>query len=993
MKKTGIIIFLLASLVSNAQPNWKDSVKIKQEVLDAYKVNDIIYFQTKKGWGAYWPVQDYVALEPAYQFVLEAKGHEMNYFYVVKKNKLMIVDNKGRQLNKKAYFRVGELEPLSEKRTIEDDALNTYMNDTLLAFGSYFQLSSFTERSLTIFNKYVLVNIFDEATEPIPYRVDLHGDFVDSVDALGNLVYQSVEPFQMSGVYDLSAKKWVVPMGVAKVGICGTNILVRKTVKRDAQFDDEFLVLDNSLQQIGKFKYEEILDKPEVNKIVLSSFKPVLVERCFNKGSLRQLFRIDTGEKQGLFDPFTFNFLFKPDKYEFLFPSEAFEQTFFTVEKGHVGLLDFSSPKNSYPTIYSKLSKTNSFRGYDEVWYDMVECNGMDVDVLNVKDTGQFTPLFMSTFRGYFQNASLEKVGDYFIVHDFVPDQKFPNEPIVIYDELGNARDSVRIDESGEQQIVYRAPELGGSYSGVFNNKSKSWVVPRLFSKIIKTENGFSCVRNYNDTISFWLYSLDGKIIFKKLSADSLVNNTEFMKRFTGIKFSASMVAKFPVNYPQYYGKGPVIINDKDQSGVFDINLLKWIIQPVNDLIDYAPSFYSYYTVVNNSRMGLCDLNGNVMIKPEFRKLEFSFANNGFIADDSLFFNGSPVFKAVPVDSLQLDGTSQLYNRLETSYNEYKATLLKDNLVVTEVEKRAGYFAGDQYYGNYEYYSKFICYSRSVNLNDFKQKDFKTAIELMPWKTGYIIKDTLANWCFVNQNNEVITITKNASLSAGKNYLYSVTPNEGFYFDDEKNFVFYNMDEDPSQYSSKLIPAGYKAIYFDGESVLDLPADFYLLAVNKSKTGFGYTLTKVPGKSSLSRKYVYFNFNNRTFTDCEFEFAPNSKLEVADVNGYFVFMETDFEKQTYTFWHVEEDLKTIRSSFKELKYYHCQTVSNPLTQTILFEIGTKTDKQMFFDKEFGFILEADKGAYEVSYPHWNRLFMTYNKNVVKMNLKGQIVNK
>ena len=90
---------------------------------------------------------------------------------------------------------------------------------------------------------------------------------------------------------------------------------------------------------------------------------------------------------------------------------------------------------------------------------------------------------------------------------------------------------------------------------------------------------------------------------------------------------------------------------------------------------------------------------------------------------------------------------------------------------------------------------------------------------------------------------------------------------------------------------------------------------------------------------------------------------------------------------------MEEDLKTVRSSFKELKYFHYQRVLNPLSQIILFEIGTNTDKQLFFDKEFGFILEADKGSYEVTYPKWNRLYMQYNKNNVKMNLKGQIVNK
>ncbi|HYG50403.1 MAG TPA: hypothetical protein VD905_05840 [Flavobacteriales bacterium] len=962
MKHILVILFFLIALVCRTQINWKDSVRIKEPVVDAYKTNNTLYFQTKKGWGVYDLAQRAVKVPASNDFILATEDHT-NRYIVVKKGKLFFVDKDLKQQNKMIYWRAGSGIERADAFAIEN-------NYTIYPWKeekhNYLQLDMRTENTLTLFKNYVLVNFYIEARGP---QQVLTREGNDSTTADGKMAMQYFLPVMHSGVYDLKAKTWVIQPRFAKTGLLGNNVLVKEITLEKNQWMQKIHVYNASFDKMGTYRFDERGIEKKALKILLGDFSPKDPEPVRAGWLNYDIYKTDDGKTQALFDPVYFNFIVDTGKYEFVYIPRAYPRSVFTIKNGKVGCnAGDENVESNFSNDYNRLEKATIMIPQNETDFTIVTCNGEDQESLYLSPLDDFSPEGLSTYDLPVLNASLEAAGQFAIVQDFVPGK--PGGYVVGISSI-----------TGVDSMVFMqgVPNFNGS--GVFDLKTHKWIVPQQFTKIMALKEGFSCMRFSNDSLSFSFYSKGGSPVFKNIPVDALLANTAYLAQFTGVNYTGShkhlLIDKNTVPNGM-----PLLVNEKEKAGVIDLLRMQWLVPPVYDLIDFNQT-NQVYTVVQNKRIGLRRHYGAQMVQPVFKKIFYNQRENGFILNDSLFYKLT-TNEFVPVDSVPGLASREVYD--QGTHNVFSCEIIDEKLVTSEYMR--SHYA--DYYHDYGYQdTHHVCLSRSVALNGFDQKKFGSATELRPWKNHYLIKDTLHVWRVVDEKNET---------------LYSFKPDETLFvfpdyiYNSELSLLYYQSpavitDHSKGNHENEIpLPTrlGRTIEFFDGGLPVKIPAGFYLLAANKSRTGLGFSLVK-EGETTR-RKFEYINLNTGTREPCEFGFSDYSYVEIIPVKGGFVFMQLGYEVGSTVVWHVQEDLKTVKSTFNNLVSWSTELSTYPQNRIILYKL-VHGGNEMLFDKDFTFMQEAAAGSFSVKYPAWNKLVLKSDDKIIVMKLDGQVVKK
>jgi hypothetical protein len=1009
-----IFIFLLFyCIVGNAQPNWKDStIAKKYKPIETFELNNLVYFKTKSGWGVYSPEKAVLLVKPAFQFVLGLPNQNNTSFYAVKKGKIIKLDENGKQIVTQPLSQIGNGTEFGNSVSISN-GIYSVKEETATVSRKYAQLSRHTEYSLTVNNNLLFMNAFEREQEPVPIKVFLNKmkETVDSVDANHNTVYEYFLPVAYSGVYNLKTGLWVVAPFNGKTGFCNGNILSLENTLVNNSINRTVSVFDAAGQKKGAGSLNDALFKTDFVKTILSGYNVQAVIATSKPNDLfKQWYVFDNGNKQGLYDALNFNVIIQPDKYEFIHVPYAYDQTIFTIENSKVGMLNLAEKNKDYSNLYDELSRVNYYTYQKERWYDLVLCNNDAFEPSSQIDTGQVNVFLASQRRGFKSNASVKIEKDKIVVNDYIAKGLDLNEPIVIVDVEGNVRDSVvyvgvgpytaRVkNKSGklvdtvlydyyDPKVVYMQPSPCESYSGVYNLSTKKWIVPQKFSRISINEFGFSCVLQKNDSVKYSFFTTEGKLIFSSLTVDSLINNNDFFNKFSGTKFSTKAKLKKLSGVAYIYDGLPVVVNDAKKSGVFDLFNLEWIVKPEFDLVDQSELLSSYF-VVKENKIGLTDIFGNLIAAPYFKKIAYNYIDPGFILDDSLF-----AFLEFPYIKCLSDTAKFLIDEEVNQFDTYISPLY--NTAFFEDKKL--YIEESSFFYEYVYIDldgmtrqRWKSNTRIIDMNSYERNNFNYAIHLIPWKNGHIVFDTSKQWSYVASNGERFQFRGVKDISFNKDFVLMTLFESDYVFDAD-----HNLTEIKGYYGDMFSQLEYKSVgvqnlYFDGITRFETPKDFFLMAMNKAKLGLGYQITNLKGL--LGRKYMYYNFQTKEFTPCEFNFSQSGVIQVADLDGYFIFMEKDLKTGKANIWQIEQDLKTVKSSFIDLKDFGVETVDNPLKRHLIFYTTDKKERNIFFDKDFQFILEADAKDCQITYPFWDRLTLKSPKKTIQMNLKGQFVNK
>ncbi|HLP13670.1 MAG TPA: hypothetical protein VK177_17185 [Flavobacteriales bacterium] len=945
------IFFTTFSFLSIAQPNWKDSIRIKEPVLDVYKPNDFVYFKTKKGWGIYEPMQKWVAVQPAFDFILAISDER---FAVVKKGKLMLVDKLLKQVDKTIYKRVGTGIERADAFTIQN-------NESIYPWEKekdrYAQLDNRTESTLALFKNYVLVNAFEKAPDPYPIRSSTG---VDSIAQDGNYVMSYSLPVMHSGVYDLKTKQWVIEPRYAKIGIVGNNIVVKEISLVKNALVEKVHVYNASLEKTGTYAMDWQGIEKKGQKAILAEYTNHETEEFLWYENLTPYVKFDNGKTQGIFDPVKFNFPLDSGKYEFVYVPATYPYTAFTVKNKKVGSKSGEAePPSHYANDYTKLRKVSHSNRYSENTFWIMECNDNDKENIDLTDTTVITDDSFSYLKLPVKNASVEVVNRFVIVHDYEPRE--PDSEVTVIDPEGNEVPAIMPGDPGICK------------SGVFDLNTRKWIVPRRFTKINKVPAGFSCMRFYNDSLSFSMYSNEGKELFKNITKSELLASNAFIAQFTGVAYGGANKHYIVENA---HSGMPLVINEKQKSGVFDLLRMNWVIQPVYDLVDYSRDDY-FYLLVTNKKIGISSPIGQKIAEPAYTNIFYSALSNGYLLGDSIFVDGE-TFIATPVE---LKTINPEYTCENTTCSSLEARILGEKLFVNE---RANEYV---YEPESDGFYRRTFYTHNTALSGYEEKKYPYAARVLPWNDLYLVDDTLGNYQLRNAKDEVVfnTIT---GIYLQKELAFSNVYGEWF-FDELGDLVKYTA-ADYEMGVSMNSPAGSCKRFFANGKELKAPDDFYLLAANKQGTGLGFSIKAVEGK--FKRTYHYINLNTGEKSACEFEFCNYGGIDIIPIKGGFVIMENCYGTQRTNVLLVDEDLKTVKSSFKEINSAEAISSVYPIKRYILFKLVVGQN-EIFLDRDFQFLQECPAGSFELQYPSWNKLVLKSAQKTIVMKLDGQVIKK
>jgi hypothetical protein len=953
-----LVLFINGSLLSFAQPNWKDSVKIKEPVLDAYMTRDILYYKTKKGWGIYDYLQQWKTVEAGFDFILATEDFT-DHYAAVKKGKLVLLGKDLKPLNKKTYSRVGSAVERSDAFTIEN---NEAIYPRQPGHSNYAQLDNRSENTLTLFNTYVLVNFFRQAEQPSP-ALDKDGNMM--LDSNEHVIMNYSLPLMKSGIYDLKTKSWVIEPRYAKIGLIGNTILVKDVLLGQNELIEKVHVYNSSLEKTGAFLITDRGLEKKGLKLVLADYTSKETEDITWNSWENRYVKFDNGKTQGIFDAMEFNFPVDSGKYEFVLVPRSFPYTIFTIKNKKVGTTSgLEEITTFYDNEYSRLGKKQVFVNSLEREFNVMECNGNDMESIVKDDTVKIGETAISNLKLPVKNASVEVIDDFVIVQDFIP--KPQEENYEIYETS---------PKTGNDTVVFRF-EQGISQGGVFNLETRKWIVPRVFTKIMKAPAGFSCMRLYNDSLTFSFYSPEGKPLFKNISKDELCSNYGYVAKFTGIEYTG---AGKRIALDRGLNQVSLILNEKEKSGVFDLLRMSWIVKPVYDVVEDS-KVYDVYVTVKNKKTGLVNGTGKILGEPVFSSVVHQASFDGFILGDSIFIY-MPTGISIPVDSLKSDSELFCYESSSPCI-DFEARIFDQKLFVNE---SIGLNLIDE--TGMELFKRDF-YSRSISLSGYDVKKFTNALKVYPWNGYYYVLDTNNSWHIRNEKEENLFNPGNP-IFLQRDIAFSVLY-AYWYFDDNGELAKYTT----ADYETGIFPehvAGVPKRFFANGKELAPPADFVLLAANKQGTGIGFSVVPIDG--NFQRKYKYYNFNTGEYSPCELvEFCDKGGLDILPYKDGFVFMESCYGKQSANVLLVAEDLKTVNSTFNDIVSFEAIFSNYPIYRYLVYKLTTGKN-EILFDRDFQFLQECPAGSFEFLYPSWNRLVLKSAPKTIIMKLDGQVIKK
>lgn len=998
MKRSiGIILIMMFSLSGiNAQVNWADSLQFKGKIIAANEKDGYIYFATKKGKGVYHRAEKKVVIAPLCQFIQKFNSNKESGFFIVINNKCGVVRQDGTPMHAPNYRCIGFNLNYTDDVLIKDDS--TYAISEGITYPNHnVQLSSFnSEESVECKNGMVILRSYKPHTSEQVYGLSSVGE--------DSLVINYIPGIKKSGVYSLKTGQWIIPPKHGAVKIINGNIMtLRDTLLRDT-LKTLLTVFSPDGNQIGIIEYSYGMNE-KIAKLLLSAYQPDVVRVIEIPRIERTIILFRSNGKYGLMNNVG-DVLIAPDQYDYIHCPYHESENCFLFKKGKVTMYSIQSGKQFYLEGYSDLQEIVSGIGYET--RNVIQCNKMDWEddksKLHVSETlSPFGPL---PDRYTISNSGIEVDSTYLIIHDYKRHATLDLIYEESFDEMGNFKmDTMVIDAYGTRYPYRQKPNTGTSRSGVLNMETGKWIVPNRFSTIIKSGKGYACYYYNYDTILFSFFTGSGKMIFDKIDQSNLMKNSSYMNYFTGLNHSGQVNFEYLVNERPKNLESNVRIKSGKKQGVYSFKSAKILLHPVWDYVD-GFNLHSKFLVVDSNRIGFYSENGEEILPPNYSHLH-SYNSGAYLEmDGHLIYDFDSVLIKVNMDTIYDSRypSSDRYKKYtasnyETYGSSFDAEIRGSKIYIHENDYQVELPYYDEY-GNVEYGTLDSTYTRIVDLKSGQRLDLEKAWESFEMKNGFCSMNSEGVYYLNARGKAEVFLYGADSILMNSLFITKVSADNRYLMDNSLK-ISKNDKVNKTYFSHQYHPVGFKYEMFKDGHAIKFPPDHVPQVVGNDGTVLCYTIDYNKTTKEYSKRYVYFNPTTKTSSPTELPLT-GGQLQVYALNDYILMMEYDYSKLKYNCFVLEYDLKTIKSTFKDVKYF---SAGEPIGHNPVpyFKLST-VNKVMFFDGQFQFMFEAPakEGSIDgVTFPtddvevrrglrYYDFMF---NKRKFRVDLRGYMIVK
>lgn len=501
---------------------------------------------------------------------------------------------------------------------------------------------------------YYTQTMFEQASGP--YMVMRNGDFVDSTDANGYLVYPPNQFLSNSGVLNLASQKWVVPNKYTRIKYNQKNILAinlndsTSLTVFDLNFKQKFFV-NNYFDKIfsGKLNGNSVNANQsfQLNELLPYTGAKIIKHQV---NGLESTILFTYKGKTGYYDVNLCQEVYSPQYNGIVFNST--NQSVVQVKNGKLNLLlkGYSSVFE-LPFVYDSIAILN--RGYNE---NFVFLNNVE-HFLKVNDNGKVnlipTGNSFAQWPGNPSNVfSVVKRNNYLLVHevapklnDFEPYYRLLADGTRVDSIEHDANGNMIFDANGNPSLVYpNIPAL--NRSGVFDSDKQNWVLDQKYSRVVHKNNFLIGIFVNPEANIFNITTHDLKTSKETnyMSIDDFLKSPEAVKTFLGdfsiVADSALNIYYFSGDYLQYKR---YIVTSTGKTGIFDFVTMQWALEPKYDAILKIPGL-DHMVLVQNNQIGLsnADLDSEG-IPCKFQKIN-RLDNVMLVLNDSLLAFREPDF-------------------------------------------------------------------------------------------------------------------------------------------------------------------------------------------------------------------------------------------------------------------------------------------------------------------------------------------------------------
>lgn len=940
-----MFLLLTGTSVSGfSQPNWKDSVKIKQKISDAYYLDNLVYFKTKKGWGVYNHDEKKQVIEPVYQFVKVFPGR---FTLFVKNNKVGMMDMQGNVVQQPVYTRLGKTESYG-RNLIRDN--NTYTDDTIPVFSShYMQLWRGGEFSIAVNDGKVFVNESDrtELNEPM---VLYNAIGEDSLDKNGNAVYAPPQIDRSSGIFDLKTGKWIFAPGeYAKVGFVRRNMLLKKETVKNGKLVEQYSVMtpDQNISRIPEGE-TEIYSKKSVS-LILSDYQPAYIY-CRDSVDVYSIYLFESGGKYGLYSQYTNTVLHEP-VYDFV---TLLSDLLFTVKNGKAGAAGVSGSQVYYDNLYRHLTFME---------YPHIEAS---THFVNCDDNIEPDPLFtgMDFMQGKASSIlhneyGLSLVNGKVVVHDFViPDRERKHE-------------IMQVDEVGEPMYMFVDGFPGSCRTGVFDPAAKKWLVPQQFSIIQPYAEGYACLKACNWQMLYSYYNKEGKAVFTDKTFEEIKKEEKNVQLLSGFGKGKTDVSFDGEN--EY----DVILRSEGKSGVFCLENLKWKVEPVYQYIGHH-ALNHLFTVVDSGKIGILNFDYSIRVPVKYQRINLLEQNDFLCANDTFLYRTDSLHMKGITDTAKLD---RYRSAALTDLPRLNVRLEKNKLIAEEVWYNPNAVMYDDW-GNEMVYVMDTSRSFVADVVSGQQIPFKKGWMVNTWDHGFMTRDASGMFrSYDAAGKNPVELVKFDSAAHNQKMLWVWEPDKRYFQDPEGKVVVTDEIED-TYFAHKYTPVGNTYSYYNGKEWLKGPEGFRVMCAGQNGLLLGYNMLEDQNRETAVKKYQYYDLATKQYSPVELELT-GSMVNVYPVKDGFVLFNYDHAAKLYNCMVLNADLKTVKSTFRKLKTWKAN-VPRHMGPSPWFELHTDK-KIMYFNKDFQFI-------HECNYQDQPQTIYTYNRTILKSRFKTIVMD-
>ncbi len=961
---------LFGSFCVNAQ-NWIDSVKYKPAAKFAFEKDGYIVFKNKEGCGLYERKSKTVILEAKYQFIYPVKHPDAEGIFYVINNKIGFMKFDSTKITNNArYSRYGYIYTDSKKFEILNDSIN-YSGGSKI---SYYPLIPNSEISLSIEGNFALINDF---VRPLSTRkinqIENKKTHEKSIE---------VTPRNNSFIIDFSTFNIIQVANAAKAHIVNQKFVFLQFMN---DTNSNLVFLNSVGNKLFECAFADRLKLENIKKI--TDIENIVEIRKNGVEDTKDVVFIKN-EKAGVYNPMQMKIIVEPNKYDFLYYPSVYYGTEITII-GKKIRTDYAGD-----ILYDEDKKCR-----------LRSINNIEINALYYSNNGEDFIMPYDNSRTIWQKHDLDKwqlpedkyfsvmrSENFIVIEDAAlipPDSAQPYFRILPNGTRIDSVSSTSETESTENpKLVYRpSVDLSKYNSGVYDLITKQWIVPNKFSRITKVAEGFSCIRQTFDSITFSHYDFKGKALFNFISFKTLSENEFFMQKFLGLPEKNIKISnEEKMLFSEKAISNSLIVKADNKFGAIDFNTF-YVSIPIDKIFVKRNGNDFGYTLVDSTGIGQILNYGKDYIPCKYQSIFLKPELNYLILDDTLVWDFENNKAKSFIDSVNF--AVNFYEGSKSPRRLFRAKLKNGNLLVNEFAylnmlNPKGIYDGEAIPND-------TSYSEKIDLKSQIATKIPLYGELFEWDKNWLaiqLNDTLSSYASSKKKYK-IPVTSTTPVFIGNTILSIQKNDESYYYDFDGNIL--NPDSlNLTYFSHQIINIGNGYEYYLPNQKIFTEKNLIVQAVSPTGKQLIYTVEGDGKVKKFEKKHYYYYPDSKKLEPCKLELSIG-KLSVFPVDDKFIIFDYNIKTKKYTCIILNNDLETVISTFKDINKF---TFQAPYGYTSIPFYTIEKDKEtIYFDKHFQYLVSVTPTDPVKIDLYWNRIKIKTSFKTIFMDWEGNIVRK